>query len=57
MADEIEFIAEQPTLEMRADIAFVHIDASDYAMRPNMAVSFVEQAFRAIADWLASKAE
>lgn len=56
MAEDIEFITEQPTLEIRNDIAFVHIDARDYAMRPNMAVRFVEQAFRNIADWLAGQA-
>ncbi len=56
MPDEIEFITEQPSLEIRDDIAFVHIDAQDFAMRPTMAIGFIEQAFRNIADWLAGKA-
>ncbi|MDB5550058.1 MAG: hypothetical protein JWL86_42 [Rhizobium sp.] len=56
MADpEIQFIEEPPTLTMRNDIGFLHVNDHEFAMRPNMAIRFVEAAFRNIADWLASK--
>jgi hypothetical protein len=57
MPDETEFVTEQPTLEIKDDVAFLHIDAKDFAMRPNLAIRFIEQAFRNLADWLAGKAE
>lgn len=56
MPDEVEFIEELPTLEVRNDIAFLHIDAQEFAMRPNTAIRFLEGAFRNVANWLAGRA-